>query len=72
MPIITDSEFGEIVVKRQSLAKSVTARVAPDGRLRITLPPSMPMLAAVVLLWRDAINYRLWRYCAGDAAGSVD
>ena len=66
MPIITDSEFGEIVVKRQSLAKSVTARVAPDGRLRITLPPSMPMLAAKTLLVssRSQIRQLLKKHCS--------
>ena len=50
MPTITDAEFGEIVVKRQSLAKSVSLKIAPDGRLRVTMPPYAPVVAAKMLI----------------------
>ncbi len=50
MPIIVDSEFGEIIVKRQSLASNVSLRIAPDGRLRISLPRYAPILAAKALI----------------------
>ena len=36
MTIITDEEFGEIVVKKRSLAKTVSLKIAPDGRIQIT------------------------------------
>ena len=50
MPTITDAEFGEIVVKRQSLAKSVSLKIAPDGRLRITMPVYAPVVAVKMLI----------------------
>lgn len=50
MAIITDEEFGEIVVKKRSLAKSVSLKIAPDGRIQITMPPYAPLLAAKALV----------------------
>ena len=50
MTIITDEEFGEIVVKKRSLAKSVSLKIAPDGRIQITMPPYAPLLAAKALI----------------------
>ena len=50
MTIITDEEFGEIVVKKRSLAKSVSLKIAPDGRIQITMPPYAPLLAAKTLI----------------------
>ena len=50
MTIITDEEFGEIVVKKRSLAKTVSLKIAPDGRIQITMPPYAPMLAAKALI----------------------
>lgn len=50
MTIITDEEFGEIVVKKRSLAKTVSLKIAPDGRIRITMPPYAPLLAAKALV----------------------
>ena len=50
MAIITDEEFGEIVVKKRSLAKSVSLKIAPDGRIQITMPPYAPLLAAKALI----------------------
>ena len=50
MAIITDEEFGEIVVKKRSLAKTVSLKIAPDGRIQITMPPYAPLLAAKALV----------------------
>ena len=50
MTIITDEEFGEIVVKKRSLAKTVSLKIAPDGRIQITMPPYVPLLAAKALI----------------------
>ena len=50
MTIITDSEFGEIVVKKRSLAKTVSLKIAPDGRIQITMPTYAPLLAAKALI----------------------
>ena len=43
MPTIVDEEFGEIAVRRSSRASSVRIRVAPDGRLRASLPLYAPL-----------------------------
>ena len=50
MTIITDEEFGEIDVKKRSLAKTVSLKIAPDGRIQITIPPYAPLLAAKALI----------------------
>ena len=50
MTIITDEEFGEIVVKKRSLAKTVSLKIAPDGRIQITMPPYAPLLTAKALI----------------------
>ena len=50
MPIITDSEFGEVVIKKQALAKTASLRIAPDGRLRITVPSYTPTILAKSLI----------------------
>lgn len=50
MTIITDEEFGEIVVKKRSLAKTVSLKIAPDGRIQITMPPYAPLLVAKALI----------------------
>ena len=48
MPIIQDSEFGKITVRRSAKATQVRLRVAPDGTLRA----SMPLYAPLFLLKR--------------------
>lgn len=50
MPTIRDSEFGEIVIRRSPKAKSVKLRVAPDGRLRISMPLYAPVFLAKQLI----------------------
>lgn len=50
MPTITDSEFGEITVRRSHLARGVSLKIAPNGQLRISLPTHTPLLAAKMLI----------------------
>lgn len=50
MPIITDKEFGEITVRRSARARQVRIRVAPDGRLRASLPLYAPLFLVRRLL----------------------
>jgi len=55
MPIIEDSEFGKVTVRRSAKATQVRLRVAPDGTLRA----SMPMYAPIFLLKRLLKNSRV-------------
>lgn len=50
MPIIHDSEFGEVVVRANSASSRIGLRVAPDGRLRASVPRYTPMIAVKTLL----------------------
>lgn len=61
MPKIYDDEFGEITVTRRSLATRVSLTVAPNGRIRISLPTKEPLLSAKMLLKssRDEIRQLL-------------
>jgi len=43
MPVINDPEFGRITVRRSASASQVRIRVAPDGRLRASLPMYAPL-----------------------------
>lgn len=43
MPTIQDEEFGEIILRRSAKASYVRIRVAPDGRLRASLPLYAPL-----------------------------
>lgn len=43
MPIITDDEFGEVTLRRSARASQVRIRIAPDGRLRASLPLYAPV-----------------------------
>ena len=46
MPSFDDSEFGKIMVRRSSRARSMKATVAPTGELRISLPSYVPLFMA--------------------------
>lgn len=46
MSKFTDLEFGEITVRRSANARSMKASVAPNGTLRISLPPYVPIIMA--------------------------
>ena len=50
MPTITDPEFGEITVTRRALASRVSLRIAPNGRIRITMPLHAPLASAKLLV----------------------
>lgn len=46
MPTITDEEFGTISLRRSAKATHVRIRVAPDGRLRGSMPLYAPLFLA--------------------------
>jgi predicted metal-dependent hydrolase len=48
MPIIHDSEFGKITIRRSAKASQIRVSVAPDGNLRA----SMPLYAPIFLVKR--------------------
>lgn len=50
MPTITDEEFGTITLRRSARATHVRIRVAPDGRLRASLPLYAPIFLVKRLL----------------------
>lgn len=50
MPVVQDSEFGEITVRTHQTASRISLRVAPDGRLRVSKPAYTPMLAVKAML----------------------
>lgn len=50
MNSIHDDEFGEITIRRSAKARHVRLRVAPDGRLRASLPPYTPLFLLKKLL----------------------
>lgn len=43
MPQIEDAEFGTITIRRSARASSVRLRIAPDGRLRASMPVYAPL-----------------------------
>ena len=54
MPSFTDTEFGEIIVRRSAKARQVRLRIAPDGKLRA----SMPVFASMLLVKRFVADSR--------------
>lgn len=40
---LTDPEFGVIAIRRSAMSHSIRVRVAPDGRLRASMPPLAPL-----------------------------
>lgn len=50
MPTIIDEEFGVITLRRSARASHVRIRVAPDGRLRASLPLYAPLFLVKRLL----------------------
>lgn len=43
MPVIHDSEFGEITIRRNPQSSHVRIRVAPNGTLRVSMPSYAPL-----------------------------
>ncbi|HET8883897.1 MAG TPA: SprT family zinc-dependent metalloprotease [Candidatus Saccharimonadales bacterium] len=50
MPTIIDEEFGTIILRRSARASHVRIKVAPDGRLRASLPLYAPLFLVKRLL----------------------
>lgn len=50
MPIFTDDEFGQVVVRRSSRSTHIRIKVAPDGRLQASLPLYAPLFLVKRLL----------------------
>ncbi len=50
MPIIHDSEFGKITIRRSARASQIRLSVAPDGNLRASLPSYAPLFLVKRLL----------------------
>lgn len=50
MPTIIDDEFGEIIVRKHAKASRISLRIAPDGRLRVSVPTFTPMLAVKAMI----------------------
>ena len=44
MPIIHDSELGEIIVRRHAWSKGFRATMKPNGKLHVSVPSVMPMI----------------------------
>lgn len=57
MSSLLDPEFGEITIRRSALARSISIRVAPDGRLRASMPThaSVRALTRMIDASRDQI-----------------
>ncbi|HEY1085359.1 MAG TPA: SprT family zinc-dependent metalloprotease [Candidatus Saccharimonadales bacterium] len=58
MPSFHDNEFGEVTVRRSAKARSVKLSVAPNGTLRVSMPPYAPIFLAKRLITssRDSIR----------------
>lgn len=44
MPKIADKEFGEIIIRRNGLAKSVRIGISPNGGVRVSTPTLLPTI----------------------------
>lgn len=58
MPTIIDEEFGQITLRRSAKASNVRIRVAPDGRLRASLPLYAPVFLVKRLLKNSRAQLR--------------
>lgn len=58
MPTITDEEFGIITLRRSARASHVRIKVAPDGRLRASLPLYAPLFLVKRLLKNSRAELR--------------
>ncbi len=58
MPTITDKEFGIITLRRSVRASSIRVRVAPDGRLRASLPVYAPVFLVKRLIESSRLQLR--------------
>lgn len=58
MPTIIDEEFGTIILRRSAKASHVRIRVAPDGRLRASLPLYAPLFVVRRLIKTSRLELR--------------
>lgn len=58
MPTITDEEFGIITLRRSVRASNIRIRVAPDGRLRASLPLYAPVFLVRRLIKSSRLELR--------------
>jgi predicted metal-dependent hydrolase len=58
MPTIIDEEFGIITLRRSARASHVRIKVAPDGRLRASLPLYAPIFLVKRLLKNSRVELR--------------
>lgn len=58
MPTIVDEEFGTITLRRSVHASNIRIRVAPDGRLRASLPLYAPIFLVKRLLKTSRLELR--------------
>lgn len=72
MPIIQDEEFGKITVRRSPRATQVKIRVAPDGKLRASLPLYAPIFLVKRLIKSSRDELRTMLGDAGPFAVFID
>ncbi|HYG83811.1 MAG TPA: SprT family zinc-dependent metalloprotease [Verrucomicrobiae bacterium] len=58
MPVLTDTEFGEIVVRRSAQSRHMRIRIAPDGRLRASIPVFSSLQAVKRFIANSRSNIR--------------
>lgn len=58
MAVLHDTEFGDITIRRSKLSRHVRLSVAPNGRLRISMPPYAPLFLAKRLLASSRASVR--------------
>jgi predicted metal-dependent hydrolase len=58
VPTISDEEFGSITLRRSVRASSIRIRVAPDGRLRASLPLYAPVFLVRRLIKSSRLELR--------------
>lgn len=58
MPTFTDEEFGLVTLRRSARASHVRIRVAPDGRLRASLPLYAPIFLVKRLIRSSRVQIR--------------
>ena len=56
--IIEDNEFGSINVRRTAASRSLRARVAPDGKLRLSVPKLTPLFVIKRLIAAQRPEFR--------------
>lgn len=50
MAVLHDKEFGAVTIRTSKLSRSVKLSIAPDGSVRISMPPRTPLFIAKRLL----------------------